>query len=194
MAYYTIKDLNKFSHRIAKEIAKQQGTQRQSHPAYGDLNHPTCSTTRCSNSKQVADWHWTSGKPVYRPVCTQCHDANTAKKYAERTGALWVKNVQDVCAHKEGFNSATEWQNSKHPSRQYRKDYCENVDGRLGFPCTTNIVWDGMLDVDHKDEDPSNNDPANFQTLCKCCHSYKGNIFVKEHGRTPGRKTLGIKH
>ena len=173
MAYYTIKDLNKFSHRIAKEIAKKQGTQRQSHPAYSDLNHPTCSTTRCSNSKQVSDWHWTSGKPVYRPVCTQCHDANTAKKYAERTGASWVKNVQDVCAHKEGFNSATEWHNSKHPYRQHRKDYCENIDGRLGHPCTTTIVFVGQLDTHHVVPKSlgGTNDLTNLWTLCKCCHA-----------------------
>lgn len=189
-----IADLNELSWGTAKKFAKKLKIPRQPHPAYRDLKHPKCSTVGCKNHKTVTDWHWTSGAPVYRPVCNDCHDTNTAHRYAEKTGADWVKNVTDVCAHKEGFNSATEWLNSKHPSRQYRKDYCENIDGRLGFVCTTNIVWDGMLDVDHKDEDPSNNDPANFQTLCKCCHSYKGNIFVKENGRTPGRKTLGIKH
>ena len=46
-----------------------------------------------------------------------------------------------------------------------------------------------MLDVDHKDEDHLNNEPSNLQTLCKCCHSYKGNQFVKVFGRTAGRKT-----
>ena len=194
MAYYTIKELNQFSHKIAREIALEQGIKRKPHPSYSELDHPDCETHGCSNPKQVSNWHWTSGKPVYRPVCQLCHDVNTAKRYAEKTGASWVQNVQDVCAHKEGFNSATEWLNSKHPYRQYRKDYCENIDGRLGFVCTTTIVWDGMLDVDHIDEDPSNNNPKNLQTLCSCCHKYKSNIFVKENGRTPGRKTLGIKY
>jgi cytochrome c5 len=190
--YYTIRALNKIGYATAKKIAQQQGTQRQPHPSYGDLNHPKCDTYGCDNTKQVRDWHWTSGKPVYRPVCQECHDANTAARYATKTGATWVKTVADVCAHKEGFNSLSEWLNSKHPYRKHRKDYCENIDSRLGFKCTTTVMWDGMLDVDHIDEDPSNNEPYNLQTLCKCCHAYKSNVFVKEHGRTPGRKALGI--
>lgn len=190
--YYTIKALNKLHHKTAKRIAREQGTQRQPHPSYNELDHPTCDTPGCYNPKTVMDWHWTNGTPVYRPVCNVCHDANTAARYATKTGATWVKNVQDVCAHKEGFDSATEWLNSKHPYRKYREDYCENIDGRLGYKCTTTIIWDGMLDVDHIDEDPSNNKPENLQTLCKCCHAYKTNVFVKENGRTPGRKTLGI--
>lgn len=188
-----IKDLNNLSRGTAKKFAKLLNIPRQPHPSYKDLTHPKCSTKGCKNRKTVLDWHWTSGAPVYRPVCTSCHDINTALKYAAKTpGANWVKNVEDVVAHKNGFNSSTEYQNSIHPYRQYRKDYCENIDGRLGEKCTSNVWWDGMLDVDHIDEDPSNNDPANLQTLCKCCHSYKSNVFLKENGRTPGRKALGI--
>ena len=74
-----------------------------------------------------------------------------------------------------------------------RKNYCENIDGRLGFACTSTIVWKGMLDVDHIDENPLNNNLDNLQTLCKNCHSFKGNQFIKLHGVTPGRKTLGIR-
>jgi cytochrome c5 len=224
MPYYTIKDLNKFNHIKAQKIAQQQGTKRQTHPAYKDIVHPTCITSGCDNPKIVHNWHWTSGKPVYRPVCQKCHDTNTAAKYAVKTGAVWVRNVADVVAHKAGYNSVTEYlnakaqksgykslidyrnvvaqksgfksltdyRNSKHPYRKHRKDYCENVDGRLGFECTTTIVWDGQLDVDHKDENSSNNKKRNLQTLCKCCHAVKGNLFVKENGVTPGRKTLGI--
>ena len=191
--YYTIKDLNKLSPRLAKEIAQQQGTQRQWHPSYNDITHPRCDTPGCRNPKIVMDWHWTSGKPVYRSVCNSCHHDTTAKRYSVKNpGAEWVKTVADVVAHKQGFTSLAEYSNSKHPYRRYRKDYCENRDGRLGFKCTTTIVWDGQLDVDHKDEDPSNNRPSNLQTLCKCCHAYKGNEFVKLHGQTPGRKSLGI--
>lgn len=73
-----------------------------------------------------------------------------------------------------------------------RKEYCENVDGRLGFVCTTTIIdpfW--QLDVDHIDGDPSNNDANNHQTLCKCCHAIK--TRDERDYMTPGRKTLGIK-
>ena len=90
----------------------------------------------------------------------------------------------------KGFN--TEWTNSFHPYRDRRKDYCENIDGRLGFICTTNVVWTGMLDVDHIDGDSSNNADENLQTLCRCCHAFKTN--VNEDYKTPGRKALGIKY
>jgi hypothetical protein len=190
--YYSIKRLNEFSHKLAKEIAQRQGTQRQWHPSYSDIDHPECETPECTNPKIVGDWHWTSGEPIYRPVCNRCHDTNTAERYSKKTGATWVKTVKDVVAHKAGFNSSIEYLNSKHPYRQYRKDYCENIDGRLGFRCTTTIIWEGQLDVDHIDENPKNDDLSNLQTLCKCCHAVKTNKFVKEHGVTPGRKALGI--
>ena len=57
--------------------------------------------------------------------------------------------------------------------KQYRKDYCENVDGRLGYVCTATIVDDCQLQVDHIDGNHENNDIENLQTLCACCHAYK---------------------
>jgi len=64
--------------------------------------------------------------------------------------------------------------------KQYRKDYCENVDGRLGFTCTTTIIipeW--MLDTDHINGDHLSHHYLGaqaMQTLCGCCHSYKTNM------------------
>jgi hypothetical protein len=58
--------------------------------------------------------------------------------------------------------------------KNFRKDYCENIDGRLDYTCTTTIVaprW--QLEVDHIDGNNQNNDESNFQTLCSCCHRYK---------------------
>lgn len=75
-----------------------------------------------------------------------------------------------------------------HPYLKYRKDYCQNEDGRLGFKCTTTIFWNGMLDVDHRNGDPTDNRPRNLQTLCKCCHSYK--THKNKDFLTAGRKTL----
>jgi len=74
----------------------------------------------------------------------------------------------------------------------HRKDYCENIDGRLGFKCTTNIVdpeW--QLDADHIDGNPTHNDAENIQTLCKCCHAIK--TRDEKDYLTDGRKTLGVK-
>ena len=58
--------------------------------------------------------------------------------------------------------------------KQHRKDYCENIDGRLGFKCTTTIIdTDYQLEVDHIDENHSNSVRENLQTLCACCHRIK---------------------
>ena len=76
-----------------------------------------------------------------------------------------------------------------HPSRKYRKDYCENVDGRLGHVCTTTIVdADCQIDVDHIDGNPHNNVEDNFQSLCKSCHAYKTKIN-KDH-LSPGKMNI----
>ena len=78
-------------------------------------------------------------------------------------------------AQKKGMTT-TEWTNDFHPYLKYRKNYCENVDGRLGFKCTATIVWDGQLSVDHIDENHENNDSRNHHTLCHNCHLYKTNL------------------
>ena len=62
--------------------------------------------------------------------------------------------------------------------RKFRKEYCENIDGRLGYLCTAkieNAVW--QLDVDHWDGNKKNIDPSNFVTFCANCHRYKTFLF-----------------
>ena len=54
-----------------------------------------------------------------------------------------------------------------------KKDYCENIDGRLGFECTATIVGSYQLDMDHIDGDHYHNVPENIQTICKNCHAVK---------------------
>jgi len=192
MAYYTIKDLNQLNHKDAKRIAQRQGTQRQRHRSYSEIKkHPLCSTKNCGNTRTVMDYHWTSGAPIYRPVCAQCHQNNTVMRYRAKTKVTWIDTIGDIMAHKAGFDNLNDYLNSKHTYRKYRKDYCENRDARLGFTCTTTIVWKGMLDTDHIDGDPSNDDASNMQTLCKCCHSYK--THVNEDYASQGRKALGIR-
>jgi len=102
--------------------------------------------------------------------CTQHH----REYYAKKNG---VKNYPTLLANNAGFEQAKDQVNSKHPSRKHRKDYCENIDGRLGYTCTYPIDLDaGMLEVDHIDGNRNNNDPDNFQTLCCNCHCYKSYI------------------
>jgi len=60
--------------------------------------------------------------------------------------------------------------------KKYRLNYCENIDGRIGFVCTSVIVesaWEWQLDADHINENHNDNRKENIQTLCKCCHAIK---------------------
>jgi len=72
--------------------------------------------------------------------------------------------------------------------RIYKKDYCENIDGRLGFKCTTNIIDQCMLDVDHINHVHEDNRQSNLQTLCSCCHNYKTRYFDSLTEETIRRK------
>ena len=86
------------------------------------------------------------------------------------------------CQKHHGFDCGTNGWNYK----KYRKTYCENIDGRLGFVCTSEIVdpeW--QLDADHINGNPHDHREENIQTLCKCCHPIKS----KQHKDylTPGR-------
>lgn len=76
--------------------------------------------------------------------------------------------------------------------KQYRKNFCENTDGRLGFVCTSIIIdpaW--QLDADHINGNPGDNRAENIQTLCKCCHAIK--TRDEKDYLTAGRKSYGIK-
>lgn len=128
---------------------------------------PKCIIDGCERCGQFMGSYRKDGTPLFRKYCTPHH----YQRQAEKKGL-----------------TITQWANSFHEYRKYRKDYCENVDGRLGFICTASIVWEGMLDVDHIDGNPENNTEENTQTLCKCCHAYKTNIY-RDYA-TAGRKTL----
>jgi 5-methylcytosine-specific restriction endonuclease McrA len=58
-----------------------------------------------------------------------------------------------------------------------KKKYCENKDGRLGFICPVNSMFEfpnSVLHGDHIDGNHENNKPENLQTLCCICHHLKG--------------------
>lgn len=143
-------------------------------------DRPTCQTPGCRNPAQLVQ-DLQGGWANWRKWCSACHSKRTAKKHG-------LTNLTQVVAKNAGFSRVSEYQNQFHPYRKHRKDYCENIDRRLGFKCTTTIAWDGMLDVDHKNGIPTDNRPRNLQTLCKCCHAYKTNV-MKDYA-TPGRKQL----
>jgi cytochrome c2 len=164
---------------------------------------PKCQNDGCNEDCQVSGRR-KDGSAIFRKVCQKCHGDKIAKKHG-------AKNLAEVVAKKAGFETASEYSyhmlelraeslgfanvasyiNSTHPYRKYRKSYCENIHGILGFKCTTTILLDAQLEVDHIDGDPSNNDESNLQTLCACCHKYK--TIINEDYATPGRKALGVK-
>ena len=75
--------------------------------------------------------------------------------------------------------------------RSYKKRYCQNKDGRLGFVCPVSNEFqfpNNVLHGDHIDGDHENNNPQNLQTLCSICHHIKGHksgdFNSAEKGRT----------
>ena len=141
----------------------------------GDITHPT--GRRKIDGVQIR----------MKDLCTKHHQEDVAKRNGK-------KNYGTVIANNAGFESMAGYVNSTHPYRKYRKDYCENIDGRLGFKCTATITEDmikaGVLEVDHiipktkwerlKAEGIVTSDvnsEENTQTLCSNCHTMKGWLY-----------------
>ena len=92
----------------------------------------------------------------------------------KKSGANKTAYVEiQICRH--CFYSATV--PARHTHREgvipVKKDYCENIDGRLGFACTATIIHRRQLDLDHIDGNHDFNLASNLQTLCKNCHAQK---------------------
>lgn len=157
---------------------------------------PMCQTDDCDKyAVATRNWYDQDGNKIatsWRRFCGSCHDQRTAANHG-------LKRISQITASRAG-KTETQYKNKWHRYLKYRKNYCENIDGRLGFTCNTvlptpamlksaGIKWtpEQFLEVDHIDGNHKNNDPSNLQTLCNCCHKIKG-IQNGDH-LTPGRKT-----
>lgn len=110
----------------------------------------------------------------YRPKCIN-HGCN--KPVAVMRGTIGIfkgREIRTVCSdcHLASYGK----KDLKEGVTAHKKNYCENHDGHLGFPCTSTIHNSGMLELDHIDGNHFNNIPCNVQTLCKICHAYKSQL------------------
>jgi hypothetical protein len=178
-------------------------------------NIPNCEVPECHNKAQFTRRN-SDGVRKYRKskwvvskygtehgyICTHHHLDYLAKKNGLESVGQLIKKIAKGTATRNGFSNVVEYNNSIHPYRKYRKDFCENIDGRLGYICTytpppqeliEEVIESGFyssVEVDHIDGVPSNNDPKNLQSLCGNCHDFK----TRMNGDTisPGRGSLGL--
>jgi 5-methylcytosine-specific restriction endonuclease McrA len=121
-----------------------------------------------------------------RPKCQVpgCNKTAQNAGYERWRKASWVKEKFGV---EEGYvchaHHCTKYEIGGWEYKQFRKTYCENTDGRLGYICTATIINEGQLDADHINGDPSDNREENIQTLCANCHRVK-TIQNKDYATT----------
>ena len=111
------------------------------------MQRPYCQVAGCDKFAQNVN---TTAKPRYRKskwvrekfdvnegyVCCTHHYEHTGKKHGLSSASEFSKMVLKRVAERNGYANTTEYLNSKHPYRKFRKDYCENRDGRLGIVST----------------------------------------------------------
>lgn len=115
------------------------------------------------------------------------------KKYLiKKAGFNTLREYNTHLAQKAGFATIADYKNSTHKYRKFRKPYCENVDGRLGYICNYDIIYQAQLHVDHINGNPSDNTESNLQTLCANCHIVK--TIDSGDNMTPGRKFFSISY
>jgi len=172
-----------------------------------------CMTPGCNNKPDISGGNKTGF--VWRFWCQSCTKEERAKEQgfetmleyeghiAKRNG--WIDNAdasrtgylrqrKDYCENRDGSVIGIPCPLGDNPiiNPVNNRDVFIDKDNKRGYyhGLVVHESWNGLLHVDHKDGDPSNNDPENLQTLCVCCHVIKTAQEGDNH--TAGRKELGI--
>lgn len=108
---------------------------------------------------------------TFRPRCINPGCCNPVALFRGTIFEAKGREVRTVCnpCHLSSYGK----QPLKEGVTAHKKTYCENIDGHLGFACTSIIHYSGVLELDHIDGNHYNNIPSNVETLCKVCHAYK---------------------
>jgi len=134
--------------------------------------------------------------PPIRPNCSVIGCPKQAELVGKRGDIRYRR--ESWIAEKYGIPKEDAWSCTEHHQtnlgiggwdyKKFRKDYCENLDGRLGWKCTYvpppeefakyrgGYIYELYLQVDHIDGDHRNNEESNLQTLCGNCHQIKTNL------------------
>lgn len=86
-----------------------------------------------------------------------------ARKYREDNPEAYIESARKSQSRPKYKAAKREYmQTYRRPWRKFVKDHCEQCSFVAEDRC--------QLDVHHKDEDKTNNDPSNLITLCPPCH------------------------
>lgn len=154
---------------------------------------PICIKQNCNKTSQyIGRYNSETGHPIFRKYCSSCH--NKRRKHYQLLMKTYDPITAPICmvpgCEERGTLLGTDESgelkhsslcidhNFSRPYLIYRKKYCENIDSRLGFKCTTTILdpnW--QLEVDHLNENHADNREENLHTLCACCHRIKTKYY-----------------
>lgn len=156
---------NKFLNGINKELLKNKIFEKHLLKILDKINKKE----KLTISEKIKFDFLKSGKVLPKCVNLNCNNFVTVRNWATLSFKCYCSNCQTLMK-----NNLNENGNIK----LIKKDYCENIDGRLGFTCPVNVndnfkFKNSDLQLDHKDGDNQNNNKENIQTLCLICHSRK---------------------
>lgn len=111
---------------------------------------PKCINHGCNEPVVTVSGKITDPNPRWRPYCSNCQHAN----YGGRK-------------YKPGVTP-------------FKTGKCSNHDSHLGFKCPIdykkNPEFIGMIEMDHKNGDHTDNRKSNLDELCPMCHKKKGKL------------------